>query len=316
VFISAIGGAVAEISDANVDDLSQLCDEFKFMELAKRVGDWQAEHGMIDPGIGREPDLVRAALEERLESQARTMLMLDQALHRQREAAMSDAEKLAAMEADVSGLRSLLGEAAASGQKAARDIDLVRAAAAEQRLAHGGAICALEEEMGRVKEAVAEIRRSQGRQEDEWKAAIGELHKNAKEEQSEVSGLKEVVRSLDGKHEELRDTVARQSDELSETCRRNEAHSGRVQQLEEENRLLRETHEELKGQLARVEGGQRGCNADLRKSMGDLQKGSSELTAEIGSLKEKANEVPGMKSAILRQGDQLMANARRIQPLV
>jgi hypothetical protein len=36
----------------------------------------------------------------------------------------------------------------ASGQKAAQNIDVVSTAAAEQRLVHGRAICALEEEMG------------------------------------------------------------------------------------------------------------------------------------------------------------------------
>jgi hypothetical protein len=117
VFVSAIGGAAAEISDANVGDLSQLCDEFKFLELARKVRDWQGEHLVIDPVIRRELDLMRAALEERLESQARTMLMFDQALHRQREAAMSAAEKLSAMEADVSGLRLTVGETAASGRR-------------------------------------------------------------------------------------------------------------------------------------------------------------------------------------------------------
>jgi hypothetical protein len=119
VFIGAIGGAAAEISDGNFGDLSQLCDEFKFIELAKRIGDWQAEHPLIDPVIRRELDLVRTALEERLESQARTMLMLDQTLHRQRETAMNDVGKLSAMEADVSGLRSFVGETSVSGQKAA-----------------------------------------------------------------------------------------------------------------------------------------------------------------------------------------------------
>jgi hypothetical protein len=86
-FIGAIGGEAAEISDANVRDLSQLCDDFKFTELGKTVGDWQAEHPQIDRVIRRELDLVRAALEERLESQARTILMLYQAQHRRREAA-------------------------------------------------------------------------------------------------------------------------------------------------------------------------------------------------------------------------------------
>jgi hypothetical protein len=95
--------------DTNVGDLSQLCDEFKFIELAKRVGDWQVEHSLIDPVTRRELDLVRAALEERLELQALTTLMLNQGLHRQREAAMSAVEKLSVMEADVSGLRSSVG---------------------------------------------------------------------------------------------------------------------------------------------------------------------------------------------------------------
>jgi hypothetical protein len=103
--------------------------------------------------IRRELDLVRAALEERLESQGRIMLMVDQAQHRQREAAMSDAEKLSAMEAEVSGLRSLLRETAASVHNAARDIDILRARAAEQRLVHGRNICTLEEEVGRVGKA-------------------------------------------------------------------------------------------------------------------------------------------------------------------
>jgi hypothetical protein len=34
VFVAAIGGDAVEISDANVRDLSQLCVEFNFMELA------------------------------------------------------------------------------------------------------------------------------------------------------------------------------------------------------------------------------------------------------------------------------------------
>jgi hypothetical protein len=44
IFVGAIGGEAVEINDANVRDLSHLCDEFKFVELAKTVRDWQAEH--------------------------------------------------------------------------------------------------------------------------------------------------------------------------------------------------------------------------------------------------------------------------------
>jgi hypothetical protein len=68
VFVGAFGGAVAEISDANVRDLSQLCEEFKFIEIAKTIGNWQAERPLTGPGVCRKPDLVRDGLEERLES--------------------------------------------------------------------------------------------------------------------------------------------------------------------------------------------------------------------------------------------------------
>jgi uncharacterized protein YoxC len=239
---------------------------------------------MINPGIVREPDLVRAALEEQLESQARTVLILSQALYRQREAAMSAAEKLSAMEADVSGLRSLVGETAASGQNTARDIDVVKPAAAEQQLAHGRAICALEEEIGRVREAVALIGRSQRQQEDEWKGAIDELHKKAKGERSEVSGLTEVLRNLEGKHEKLRDRVARQGDELAETFRRNEELTGRMQQLEEETRLLRESSEGLKGQLARTEASQQSAVVRLHDA---IAAGGSKVNEDLGNVQQE-----------------------------
>jgi methyl-accepting chemotaxis protein len=68
------------------------------------------------------------------------------------------------MGAEVSGLRSLLGETAASVQDVARDIDQVKAAAAEQRMAHGRGICTFTEEMGRVREVIATIGRSMGPQ--------------------------------------------------------------------------------------------------------------------------------------------------------
>jgi hypothetical protein len=63
---------------------------------------------------------------------------------------MSDTDKLAAREAERSGPRSLLRERAASGQKAARDSDLVGAAATEQQLAHGRDISAVEAEISRI----------------------------------------------------------------------------------------------------------------------------------------------------------------------
>jgi hypothetical protein len=78
-------------------------------------------------------------LDEQLGSQDGAILMLDKALHRGREAAVSDAARLAGMEAEVSVLGSLVGEAAP-------DPDMVRAAAAEQRLVHIQEICHVEEE--------------------------------------------------------------------------------------------------------------------------------------------------------------------------
>jgi hypothetical protein len=104
------------------------------------------------------------------------MLTMDQALHRGREAAVKDTERLSAMEAEVSVLRLLLGETAASIQKAAQDIDLVKAAVTEHQMPRARDICALEGEMGRVRNAMAGIGRSLGQQEGEWKAVILDLH--------------------------------------------------------------------------------------------------------------------------------------------
>jgi hypothetical protein len=42
-----------------------------------------------------------------------------------------------------------------------------------------------------------------------WRAAFGDLNKRATQEESEVSSLKDMVGRLDGKHEELRETVTR-----------------------------------------------------------------------------------------------------------
>jgi hypothetical protein len=71
------------------------------------------------------------------------------------------------MEREVSELQSLLGQTAASVQKAARDIGLVRAAVTEQRMAHGREICALEEAIGRMENAIEATGRSLGQQESE-----------------------------------------------------------------------------------------------------------------------------------------------------
>jgi hypothetical protein len=157
----------------------------------------------------------------------------------------------------------LLGETAASGQKAARDIDLVRAVAAEQRLAHRRDIRVVEEEIGKVKEAMVGIRRSLGQQE------------------GEVSGLKEVLGNLESKHAQLQRMVARQGDDLAETARRNEELGGRVQQLEEENRRLHDSSERLKGKLARVEAGQQ---SDVARLQEEIAAGGSNVKEDLGTI--------------------------------
>jgi septal ring factor EnvC (AmiA/AmiB activator) len=82
--------------------------------------------------------------------------------------------------------------------------------------------------MGRVGKATETTGRSLGRQESEWTAAIGDLQKKATRERSEVSGLKEALAKLEGKHEKLQETVARQGDDLAETRRRNSELGGRA----------------------------------------------------------------------------------------
>jgi septal ring factor EnvC (AmiA/AmiB activator) len=143
----------------------------------------------------------------------------------------------------------------------------VKAAAAEQCRAYGRHIRTLEEEIGRVKEAIEVTGRSLGQQEGEWKAAISDLHKKAAQERSDFSGLKEVLANLEGKHEKLREAVARQGDERAETGRQNLELGGRLQQLEEKNRLLRESRDGRKGQLARVEAGQQSEVARLQEAI-------------------------------------------------
>jgi hypothetical protein len=104
--------------------------------------------------------------EERLESQVRTMLVLDQTLHRGREAAIRDADKLSALESELSAQRSLLEGTAAPVQKAAPNIDSFGATAAEQLLTHGRGTCTLEDKMGIVRAATMGIGRSLGREGD------------------------------------------------------------------------------------------------------------------------------------------------------
>jgi hypothetical protein len=138
---------------------------------------------------------------------------------------------------------------------------------------------------------MATIRTSLGQQDGEWKAAIGDLQKKAAQERSEVSGLKEVLGNLEGKHEKLQETVARQGEEVAETMRRNSELGRRVQQLEEENRLHRESSAGLKGQLARVEAGRQSEVARLQETItaggSKVKEGLLNVQGELAKMKEE-----------------------------
>jgi archaellum component FlaC len=145
--------------------------------------------------------------------------------------------------------------------------------------------------MGRVKEAMTGIGGSLGQQENEWKAAIGDLHKNAKPARSEASGLKEMLGNLEGKYEQLQAAVTGQGDELAEIRRRNEELGDLVQQLEEENHRLRDSSEGLKGELARVEAGQQNAVVHLQEEIAaggsKVEDDLSNVQGELAKLKEE-----------------------------
>jgi regulator of replication initiation timing len=90
------------------------------------------------------------------------------------------------------------------------------------------------------------------------------------------------------RHENLRDTVARQGDELAETRRRSEEVGGRVQQLEEENRLLRESNEGLKGQLARTEAAEQSAVALLQDA---IAAGGSKVKEDLGNVRREVTKL-------------------------
>jgi hypothetical protein len=58
--------------------------------------------------------------------------------------------------------------------------------------------------MARVRDAMAEMGRSPGQQEGEWKATILDMDRKASQERTEVSALKKVLANLEGKREHLR----------------------------------------------------------------------------------------------------------------
>jgi cell division protein FtsB len=72
---------------------------------------------------------------------------------------------------------------------------------------------------------------------------LSEASKAVKRDIGEVSGLKELLGNLEGRHEKLRETIVRHSDEMAETHRRNSELGSRMHQLEEENRWIRNSRE-------------------------------------------------------------------------
>jgi hypothetical protein len=73
LFVNAIRGTKPDITDDNTKDLGLLCDEFKFTPLSSAVADWREAHTSLDGGS----ILTKAALDEQLQSQDRTICLLD-----------------------------------------------------------------------------------------------------------------------------------------------------------------------------------------------------------------------------------------------
>jgi hypothetical protein len=144
-------------------------------------------------------------------------------------------------------------------------------------------------------EAIATIERLLWQQEGEWKAAIGAFHQKASQEEREVSGLKEVLRNLDGKHEKLREPVARQDNELADTRQRNSGLGCRVQQLEEENRPHRDSSEGLKGELALLEAGHSSEGARLQQAIAargsKVKEDFPNVQGELAKMKEEVRRL-------------------------
>jgi hypothetical protein len=74
VFVAAIGGFEAAISDDNINDLSLLCDEFKFTALSTSINEWRAARP--------EPDSAMHAMNDIVWCQERTICSLEQKLER------------------------------------------------------------------------------------------------------------------------------------------------------------------------------------------------------------------------------------------
>jgi hypothetical protein len=78
--------------------------------------------------------------------------------------------------------------------------------------------------------------------------------------------------------------IARQGDQMMAIHRRNGELSGRVQQLEEANRLLRESSEGLKRELARTEAVQQSAFARLQDA---IAAGGSKVNEDLGNVQRE-----------------------------
>jgi predicted nucleic acid-binding Zn-ribbon protein len=116
-----------------------------------------------------------------------------------------------------------------------------------------------------------------------------DLQEKLDEERSEVSGLKEAVANLEGKREKLRRAVARQGNDLAETLQQNSELGGLMQQLEAESRLLRQSSDGRKGELARIDAGQPSAGPHLQEAMAA---GESKVNVQ-GELEKMRLEVRG-----------------------
>ena len=186
--MSAIGGTGPDITGDKAMDLWVLSDEFKFTALSTALADLRAAHEAQDA----DARLIAVSLSERLQAPDRVLCLLDRKVDRLHEAA-SKSER-------------------ANLSKAAKDIDLV----AEQRPALAGGVCALEGDIGGLREAIAELVRRQMQERGEWKAAIGAVRKKGKHKRGQVSGLTEAMENPEHEREKLRETIAASSAHLRE----------------------------------------------------------------------------------------------------
>jgi hypothetical protein len=162
MFVEAIGGTKPDITDDNARDLALLSDEFRFTTLSMAVTHWQAASSSLDAGSRRDT----AVLDVRLRSPDRASSLLDAKADGLRQVA-TDRDRAETAAAVVRIPR----EGAAFVQEAANDIDLARADGA----ALTTELWALEGELGGMWETIVELWTRQMQEEDERRAAIGDV---------------------------------------------------------------------------------------------------------------------------------------------